>query len=286
MLEGIIIKGIGGFYYVKTESGIYECKARGIFRKRKITPTVGDRAEISVSDGKGSIENIADSKNSRIRPPVAKIDILLIVVAAASPDPSLYLIDRMLVTAEKNSVKPVICINKTDIEKREDIKRIYESAGYSVVCVSASRGENMDTLKSIISGRITAFAGLSGVGKSTLLNILTNERPKTGGLSEKINRGKHTTRHVELMELDGGGYVFDTPGFSSVELSGIKANELYMYFPEIAKYEGECRFSGCVHIHEPDCAVKAALENGDISNERYESYCSLYEELKKIKEWK
>jgi len=286
MLDGIIVKGIGGFYYVETAEGMYECKARGVFRKKRITPTVGDRVEIEISGGKGSICTICDRKNILIRPPVANIDILLIVVAAQNPDPSLFLIDKMLITAEKNNIEPIICINKTDLVKREDIESIYRKAGYRVISVSAETKENIAELKDMISGKITAFAGLSGVGKSTLLGEITDFNLETGGLSEKINRGKHTTRHVELMELSGGGFVFDTPGFSSMEISDIKAQELGSYFPEIRDISDECRFKGCAHIKERDCAVREKVESGEISKSRYESYCTLYEELKSIKEWK
>ncbi len=285
MLEGIIIKGIGGFYYVKTAKGMYECKARGVFRKKKITPTVGDKVLIETSGDTGSIETIFERKNALIRPPVSNIDILVVVVAAKNPDPSLHLIDKMLITAHKNDIEPLICINKTDIDEREDIRRIYEGAGYRVISVSAQNNVNISELGDAISGKVSAFAGLSGVGKSTLLCALTDYSPETGGLSEKINRGKHTTRHVELMELSAGGYVFDTPGFSSMEVSDIPAQELHRYFPEMQSCIDACRFRGCAHIKEPDCAVKAKLVEGGISNERYQSYVSLYDELKNIKDW-
>ncbi len=281
MREGIIIKGIGGFYYVKTDDGIIECKARGVFRKKRITPTVGDYVEVD----NGSIVSIRERRNCLIRPAVANVDMLVVVVAAKTPDPNLFLVDKLLVNAEKNNIEPVICINKTDLLKREDIERIYTSAGYRVIDVSAETGENLDAVKELISGRVTAFAGLSGVGKSTILGNITSYNPETGDLSEKIGRGKHTTRHVELLELEYGGYVFDTPGFGSYELSDIKAAELGDYFPEFAKFNGNCRFKGCAHIKEQGCAVKEALENGEISSERYESYCILYDELKKIKEY-
>jgi len=286
MLDGIIVKGIGGFYYVKTDSGVYECKARGVFRKKRITPTVGDYVKIEVQGEKGSIEEIKERKNFLIRPPVANIDLLLLVVAAASPEPSLFLIDKMLITAEKNNIEPVICINKTDIIPRDDIECIYKNAGYKVISVSGANGDNLDELKGLLKDKVTAFAGLSGVGKSTLLGLLTDFNPETGELSEKISRGKHTTRHVELMELSDGGYVFDTPGFSSVEINDIKAQDLYMYFPEMADCSDMCRFKGCCHIHEPDCEVKKRLNDGEISEKRYESYLVLYDELKKIKEFK
>lgn len=286
MLEGIIVKGIGGFYYVKTAEGMYECKARGVFRKKRIIPTVGDRVKIALQGGKGSIEEISNRKNLLIRPPVANIDMLLIVVAATNPEPSLFLIDKMLITAEKNNIEPVICINKTDLAKRDDIESIYKNAGYRVLSVSAKKEENLTELGDLLIDKVTAFAGLSGVGKSTLLGNITQFNPETGVLSEKINRGKHTTRHVELMELDSGGFVFDTPGFSSMEINDIKAGELQLYFPEIEPVARYCRFKGCSHVKEQDCAVKGKVKAGEISTERYESYCTLYEELKNIKEWK
>ena len=194
MQKGIIIKGIGGFYYVLSEGNVFECKARGIFRKEKVTPMVGDNVSIEVKNGKGSITEIMPRKNSLIRPPVANIDTLCLVVAAASPEPNLRLIDKMLVYAEKNCINAVICINKTDLDKREDLVEIYESAGYPVICVSAGTQTNLEALQSIMAGKVTAFAGLSGVGKSSLLNLLTDSAMETGSLSEKIDRGKHTTR--------------------------------------------------------------------------------------------
>ena len=283
MQKGIIIKGIGGFYYIKTEAGdIVECKARGVFRKKKITPMVGDRVSID----NGSIEEIEKRENMMIRPPVANIDLLLIVVAAASPDPNLFLIDKLLVYAEILGIEPCICVNKTDLKDSSQICEIYKSAGYKVLSVSAKDEENTDELKDLIKGRVTAFCGLSGVGKSTLLNLICDSSMETGFLSEKIMRGKHTTRHVELMELKDGGYVFDTPGFSSLELTDItdiEAAELAMYFPEFPK--DECRFKTCAHINEPDCRIKQKLENGEISESRYENYKEMYEILKNRKVW-
>ena len=285
MLNGIIIKGIGGFYYVKTENGVYECKARGIFRKMHITPTVGDYVSIEAADGKGSITEIKERRNLLARPPVANIDLLVIVMAAASPEPNLFLADKILVNAEKNNIKPVICINKTDLCERDDIRAIYTKAGYDVIELSAANDDNFEQITNIMSGRVSALAGLSGVGKSTLLGKITAYSPETGSLSEKINRGKHTTRHVELMELSGGGYVFDTPGFGAFELTDIRMEELYRYFPEMACHEGKCRFKGCSHIKEPDCEIRRLAECGEISAERYKSYCLLYNELKSLKKF-
>lgn len=285
MQNGIITKGIGGFYYVLCEDGVYECKARGVFRKEKITPTVGDKVVIEVKNGKGSIVEILPRKNSLIRPAVSNVDTLVIVTAAASPSPNLMLIDKMLVHAEKSGIKPVICINKTDLADRSDIVDIYTKAGYEVLSVCASKSENIEALKNLITNKITAFAGLSGVGKSTLLNILTDAGLETGGLSRKIERGKHTTRHVELIEISGG-FVFDTPGFSSLELPEMEETELENYFPEIASLAPDCKFRGCSHIKDAGCRVREAVDAGDIALSRYESYCQMYEILKSAKNYK
>ncbi|NDO19833.1 ribosome small subunit-dependent GTPase A [Lachnospiraceae bacterium MD329] len=284
-MKGTIIKGIGGFYYVKASDNVYECKARGVFRKKRITPTIGDVVEIETSGEKGSIVDILDRRSYLVRPPVANIDTMLLVVAAAAPEPSLFLIDKMLVNAEINNIHPVLCINKTDLEKRNDIKKLYENAGYEVFCVSAEKNKGTDKLKKYLSGRTTAFAGLSGVGKSSLLSIITEDTLETGDVSEKIQRGRHTTRHVELFELNNGGFVLDTPGFSSLELEGIKADELWEYFPEMRNHRDECRFRGCSHINEPDCVIKNKVESGEIASTRYGSYTQLYKQLKSVKEW-
>ncbi len=284
-MKGTIIKGIGGFYYVKASDNVYECKARGVFRKKRITPTIGDVVEIETSGEKGSIVDILDRRSYLVRPPVANIDTMLLVVAAAAPEPSLFLIDKMLVNAEINNIHPVLCINKTDLEKRNDIKKLYENAGYEVFCVSAEKNKGTDKLKKYLSGRTTAFAGLSGVGKSSLLSIITEDTLETGDVSEKIQRGRNTTRHVELFELNNGGFVLDTPGFSSLELEGIKADELWEYFPEMRNHRDECRFRGCSHINEPDCVIKNKVESGEIASTRYESYTQLYKQLKSVKEW-
>lgn len=282
MQTGIITKGIGGFYYVLSNSEIFECKARGVFRKEKITPMVGDNVEIEVKGGKGSIVKILPRKNELVRPAVANVDTLVLVVAATSPEPNLMLIDKMLVYAEKCGITAVICINKTDLTQRDDIKDIYENAGYRVICTSAEKDENLDELKELIKGRVTAFSGLSGVGKSSILNILTDANMETGSLSEKIERGKHTTRHVELISISDG-FVFDTPGFSSLELPELTLEELSECFPEIDKYSGDCKFRGCSHIKDQGCAVKAAVESGEISPERYKSFCEMGEIIRSRK---
>lgn len=286
-MQGRIVKGIGGFYYVKaSDRCVYECKARGIFRKLGITPMIGDFVEIDVKNGKGNINAIEKRKTSLVRPAAANVDILVLVAASREPDPNFLLLDKMLVHAEMNSITPVICINKTDIDGGEQIYEAYKDTGYDIVRVSALKEEGTKELARIIRGRTAAFAGLSGVGKSSLLSCMTGNELQTGAVSDKIHRGRHTTRHVELMELAGGGYVMDTPGFSSMELTGVKADELWHYFPEMAGRADGCRFRGCVHINEPDCAVKAAAEAGEISASRYQSYRELYDILKDIKEWK
>ncbi len=292
MLTGIIIKGIGGFYYVKTDEGLIECRARGLFRKEGEKPMVGDKVQIrrtAEDKTKGSVEEILPRKNALIRPPVANIDQLLITVASTNPAPNLRLIDQLTVTAEALGIQPVICINKVDLdlETANHIASIYEKAGYVVLLTSAREAMGLETLKKVLQNKITALAGNSGVGKSSLLNRLCQTFGlETGAVSEKTKRGKHTTRHIELFELPFGGYVFDTPGFSSYETEGLLAGELAGLFPEIKRAEGNCRFTGCAHIKEPECSVKAALEAGDIAKERYESYCALYQEIKNNKTWK
>lgn len=286
-MQGIIIKGIGGFYYVKTADNTeYECKARGVFRKEGITPMIGDIVEIDlIGNGKASITKIFERSSSLIRPPVANIDSMILVVASTSPEPNIFLIDKMLVNSEISGIRPIICINKSDLTKREDIENIYKTAGYTVITASAENEVGIDELMSLINGKVTAFAGLSGVGKSSLLSLITSRTIETGAVSEKISRGRHTTRHVELFELPRGGFVLDTPGFSSLEIEGIDAEDLWRYFPEMSNTEGLCRFRGCSHINEPDCAVKAMLETGELAQSRYESYIEIYNKLSTIKKW-
>ncbi len=285
-MKGIIIRGIGGFYYVKTEDGtVYECKARGIFRKENIKPCIGDNVEILADGGKGSIEKIFERSSFLIRPPVANIDTLVIVAAAAEPDPNVFLIDKLTVNAEEAGITPVIAVNKTDLKSGNELCAVYRKAGYETFEVSAERNEGTEKLISVLRGKTSAFAGLSGVGKSTLLNMLTGNCMETGSVSEKIKRGRHTTRHVELLELPFGGFVLDTPGFSSFEVNRIKAAELYKYFPEMREIGDCCRFKGCSHINEPDCEVKKRLFDGKIAESRYESYKELYNKLKNINDW-
>ncbi len=286
MIKGIIVKGIGGFYYVKAEDkNIYECKARGVFRKEKITPTIGDRVEIEVKNSKGSITKIEERHTCLVRPSVANIDAIVIVVASTSPEPNLFLIDKMLINAHINKIEPIICINKTDLAKRDDIVKIYSDIGYRVFKTSIEDKNSRDILMPYLKGKVTAFAGISGVGKSTLLSLITDSALETGSVSEKIQRGKHTTRHIELFEIDDNSYVLDTPGFGSLEIENIKAEELSGFFPEMQNVLSSCRFRGCSHINEPDCAVKELLEKGELSESRYETYKQLYTQLKSIKQW-
>lgn len=283
---GRIIRGVGGLYYVAANDSIYECSARGRFRKAKITPTVGDFVTFTVLDDvnkKGALDTIEKRKNSLIRPKVANIDTAVITFAAASPDINMDLLDRFLVLAETQKIPNiVICINKSDLvddKAREEFNNIY-GAIYSVAFVSATEGRGIDHLKSLIKG-VTVFAGPSGVGKSSLINALVPESNRqTGEISRKIERGKHTTRQVELLNMDNDNYIVDSPGFTSLSLDFMDACDLQYYFREFDSYLGQCRFIDCAHIAEPDCAVKEHIGNG-ISQERYDRFVYLYNEMKK-----
>ena len=288
MINGKIIKGIGVFYYVDTEKGLYECRARGIFRKNKITPLVGDRVSISVVDEenkKGVVEEIEKRDTELVRPPIANVDKALIVFAIKNPAPNLSLLDRFIVLAEKENLEIVIVFTKVDLdadgELLEELKSIYEVSGYKVIPVSNKLKLNIDKIKEELKENTVVFAGPSGVGKSSLLNeVDKNFELKTGEVSDKIKRGKHTTRHAELLKLECGGMVADTPGFSSLTLDDTDESELKEYFIEFDKYD-DCRFgSRCIHENEPSCAVKEAVENGEISKKRYESYIQLLNEIR------
>lgn len=285
--DGTIIKGIGGFYYVDIGGNVTECRARGKFRRNELTPLVGDRVSVALNaDATGSIQKIYPRKNFLVRPSVANIDTLVLVSAAATPNPDYSLIDKLLVVAELKEIEGIICINKTDLvsnEETEAFLSVYRRAGYKTVAACAETGRGADELAGLIKGKTTAFAGLSGVGKSSLLSLITGRELAVGGVS-KIERGKHTTRHVELIAANEG-YVFDTPGFSRLEIEDVKAEELRLLFPEMARLEGQCRFRGCVHMAEPDCAVIEAVKDGKIAESRYKSYKELYDILKNIKEW-
>lgn len=291
-MQGKIVKGISGFYYVHiAESGIYECKAKGIFRNQKIKPLVGDNVEIAVLDGqekKGNIERLLPRKNELIRPAVANIDMALVIFAAKEPQPSFNLLDRFLVMMEYQKVPVAICFNKTDLVTEDALHAfgdIYEACGYPILYTSTKEERGIVQLLAALEGKTTAVAGPSGVGKSSLINRLqSGQQMETGAVSRKISRGRHTTRHSEIVPVGDGTYIMDTPGFSTLYVPGLAKEELGQYYREFARYEPYCRFRGCCHIDEPDCGVKAALD-GEISRLRYENYRLLYEELKAVKKY-
>ena len=292
-MQGKIIKGIAGFYYVHVvEFGVYECKAKGVFRKEKIKPLVGDVVVIDVLDEeekKGNIVEILERENELIRPAVANIDQALVVFAVTKPKPHFNLLDRFLIMMESKGIPVILCFNKKDIATEEEIqnlKDIYANCGYEIVFTSAHKQENIEMLKELLHDKTTAIAGPSGVGKSSLINLLQeNVQMETGSISEKIERGKHTTRHSELIWIEDNTYIMDTPGFSSLYTNEFEKEELKYYFTEFEPYEGTCRFLGCDHIHEPGCSVKEALEEGKIHPVRYENYLEMYKELKEKKRY-
>ena len=292
-MQGKIVKGISGFYYVHVVgTGIYECKAKGVFRNRKVKPLVGDTVEIVVLDEEkhlGNVEEILPRKNELIRPAVSNIDMALVIFAAAKPDPNFNLLDRFLCMMEYQKVPVTICFNKCDLvseEEKENLQKIYAPAGYDILFTSVKTGENIDRLKALLAEKTTTVAGPSGVGKSSLINELqTDVRMQTGAISDKIGRGKHTTRHSEIISIGQDTYIMDTPGFSSMDLPGFEKEDLWTCYPEFVPYEPECRFIGCSHIGEPDCGVKNALAEGKISRVRYDNYVMLYDEMKNIRKY-
>lgn len=287
-MQGKIIKGIAGFYYVHAENGeMYECKAKGIFRKDNQKPLVGDNVEVDVLDEKektGNLIKILPRKNSLIRPAVANADQAFVIFALENPKPNFLLLDRFLIMMEQQGIPAVICFNKKDLvgqEEAEELYRIYRKCGYQVILASARNKEGLEEIRQVLQGKTTVVAGPSGAGKSSLTNLMQNEvQMETGEISKKLGRGRHTTRHSQVIPVAEGTYLVDTPGFSSLYLTDMEEHELKDFFPEFREEAENCRFQGCRHIHEPGCAVKEALETKKISTLRYEDYLSLYEELK------
>lgn len=288
--EGIIIKGIGGFYYVEVAETVYECKARGVFRKQNITPTVGDRCVIEVPEtGFASIAEIKPRKNILIRPTLANLDKLIIVVSACKPKPNYLIIDRLTSAAIDKEIKPIIAITKTDLADAQELLEVYEKSCIDTIRIDYETGEGIERVREELKGCISGFAGNSGVGKSTLINAVEPElKLATGEISDKLGRGRHTTRSAELFDLSFGGKIADTPGFASFDGEfgePIDKDNLQFCFPEFEPYIGKCKFTSCAHLCERGCEIVSAAERGDIAPQRHESYCALYREAKERKEW-
>ena len=292
-MQGKIIKGIAGFYYVHVEGqGVYECKAKGIFRKEHVKPLVGDNVDLDVLDGGkmlGNIRSILPRKSALLRPAVANVDQALILFAIVKPNPNFNLLDRFLIRMERQSLPTIICFNKQDIatlEEKDSLRKAYETCGYHVLFISALENEGIESVKALLHGKTTTLAGPSGVGKSSLINRLSpTANMQTGAISEKIERGRNTTRHSEIIALGEETYIVDTPGFTSLDISEITKEELGGYYPEFRQYEPACKFRGCAHMSEPSCGVKEAVEAGKISRVRYDNYRVLYQELKEVKRY-
>lgn len=292
-MQGKIIKGIAGFYYVYVEGhGTYECKAKGIFRKDHVKPLVGDDVVMDVLDeGErlGNISEILPRRSALIRPAVANVDQAMIIFAIVKPNPNFNLLDRFLIRMERQNLPTIICFNKQDIasaQEKEALRQSYETCGYHVLFISALENEGVEQVRELLNGKTTTVAGPSGVGKSSLINQLSPKaNMETGEISVKIERGRHTTRHSEIIALGEETYIVDTPGFTSLDISEITKEELGQYYPEFVQYEPYCRFSGCAHISEPSCGVKEAVTEGKISTVRYENYKVLYQELKDMKRY-
>lgn len=288
-LDGIILKGIGGFYYVEAAGAVYECKARGAFRKSGIKPLAGDRVEISINDkAENTIDVIKERTSLMLRPPVANIDRLFIVASAKEPNPVMLIIDRLTAIAVSRGIEPIIVFTKSDLAPVDEYVEIYRNAGIRTIAVSSVNGDGVEEVKAELKNHISAFCGNSGVGKSTLLNAIDPSLGlKTAEISDKLGRGRHTTRQSELFKVEGG-YVADTPGFSSLELEEtevILKDDLPYAFPEFEQYIGTCKFTSCLHVKDKGCRIIEAVENGEIPKSRHESYCVMMEQAKEIKEW-
>ena len=288
-MNGYIVKGIGGFYYVKTPDGIVECKPRGIFRKQKITPVAGDEVTLETENGASVIAQIAPRKNVFVRPPVANLDVLFLVASTTQPTPSTLVLDKLSAIAVDKGVQPVIVCTKGDLAEAEFLRKAYEKSTLPFIRIDYETGGGLDEVKQWISGRLCAFCGNSGVGKSTLLNHLLPEAEReTSAISQKLGRGRHTTREVELYKLEGGGYVADTPGFSTFDIERYRLTDkekLPYGFREFLPYLGQCQFTSCSHTCEKGCAILQAVEKGEIPRQRHESYCAMYQEIKDVKQW-
>ena len=288
-MRGIIVKGIGGFYYVKVNDKIYECKARGKFRHKELSPLVGDNVIIDLDKDKGFIKEICTRTSKLIRPSIANVTQAFIVFAVRNPDFNMDLLNKFLILCEINKLKVVICFNKIDLatsDEIEDTVSLVKSIGYEIIYLNAKLGEGIEEIKNHLKENVTVFCGPSGVGKSTILNsIVGHSAMETGTISEKLKRGKHTTRHCELLQIDGG-YVADSPGFSSLDISFIKKEELQLCFPEFLEYHDSCKFSTCMHYKEPGCSVKEAVSVGKINKNRYSFYLKTVEEILNRREWK
>ena len=292
-MQGKIIRGIAGFYYVHVpEIGILECKAKGIFRKNKLKPLVGDLVTVSVIDEenkKGNIDEVLERKNELIRPAVANIDQALVIFAVKKPEPNLNLLDRFLIMMQQKNIPCILVFNKSDLateEERTALEEIYKNSGCKILFISAKKDQGLEEVRSLLAGKTSTVAGPSGVGKSSLINKLqSNVNMETGSISEKIERGKHTTRHTEFIPIGEDTFIMDTPGFSSLAVFDMEKEELEQFYPEFDEYRDTCRFNGCSHTHEPGCSVKEAIEDKKISRERYENYKLIYEELRNRKKY-
>ncbi len=284
-MNGIIVKCLGGLYTVESPDGIYECKARGVFRNKGISPYVGDKVEFS----DGVISEIIERRNCIIRPPLANLDQLIFIVSTCSPSPNYLLLDKFIAIAEFKGITPAVVITKTDLGSGSEICGIYDKIGIDVLEVDYSDTDSIEQVRALLKGKISAFTGNSGAGKSTLLNALYPQlNIPTAEISKKLGRGRHTTRHAELYRLEGGGYIADTPGFSTFETNRydiIRKEELSDCFREFAEFSDNCRFKDCSHTCEKGCSVIEAVKDGVISESRHNSYCAMYEEAKQLKEW-